>query len=84
MAYKFQLGKAKLSGSVELAEQLKVQSGGLQITGSVLLPNDSIQNAELENDSITVNGYATALGSSVTLDTDDVAESCCFCNRCKR
>lgn len=74
MAYKFQLGKAKLSGSVELAEQLKVQSGGLQITGSVLLPNDSIQNAELENDSITVNGYATALGSSVTLDTDDVGE----------
>ena len=34
----------------------------------------NIPNAALDNDSITVNGYATALGSSVTLDTDDVSE----------
>lgn len=34
----------------------------------------NIGNASLTNDSITVNGYSTALGSSVTLDTDDVAE----------
>jgi len=34
----------------------------------------NIDNASLTNDSITVNGYSTALGSSVTLDTDDVSE----------
>ena len=34
----------------------------------------NIANASLVNDSITVNGYSTALGSSVTLDTDDVSE----------
>lgn len=34
----------------------------------------NIPNSALDNDSITVNGYATALGSTVTLDTDDVSE----------
>ena len=34
----------------------------------------NIANSSLTNDSITVNGYSTALGSTVTLDTDDVAE----------
>jgi hypothetical protein len=34
----------------------------------------NIPNAALDNSSITVNGYSTDLGSSVTLDTDDVAE----------
>lgn len=34
----------------------------------------NIPNSALDNDSITVNGFATALGSSVTLDTDDVSE----------
>ena len=34
----------------------------------------NIANASLVNDSITINGYDTDLGSSVTLDTDDVAE----------
>ena len=34
----------------------------------------NISNASLVNSSITVNGYSTALGSSVTLDTDDVSE----------
>jgi hypothetical protein len=33
-----------------------------------------IDNPSLINHSITVNGYTTDLGSSVTLDTDDVAE----------
>lgn len=33
-----------------------------------------IANASLVYDSITVNGYSTALGSSVTLGTDDVSE----------
>jgi len=34
----------------------------------------NIPNAALDNDSITINGTATALGSSITLDTDDVSE----------
>jgi hypothetical protein len=34
----------------------------------------NIANASLVNDSITINGFDTGLGSSVTLDTDDVAE----------
>ena len=34
----------------------------------------NIANTSLTNSSITVNGYSTDLGSSVTLDTDDVAE----------
>jgi len=34
----------------------------------------NIANASLVNDSITINGSATALGSSVTLDTDDISE----------
>jgi molybdopterin-binding protein len=34
----------------------------------------NIANSSLTNSSITVNGYATALGDTVTLDTDDVAE----------
>jgi hypothetical protein len=34
----------------------------------------NIANSSLTNDSITVNGYETALGETVTLDTDDVAE----------
>lgn len=34
----------------------------------------NIPNGALDNSSITINGYATALGNSVTLSTDDVAE----------
>ena len=34
----------------------------------------NIANASLVNDSITINGSATALGGSVTLDTDDISE----------
>lgn len=34
----------------------------------------NIPNSAMVNDSITVNGYETDLGQSVTLDTDDVAE----------
>lgn len=34
----------------------------------------NIGNASLSNSAITVNGYATDLGNSVTLDTDDIAE----------
>jgi hypothetical protein len=35
----------------------------------------NIDNSSLVNDSITVNGYATALGDSVTLYSDDVLET---------
>jgi len=35
----------------------------------------NIPNNALDNDSITVNGYSIALGSSVTLNTDDVQET---------
>ena len=34
----------------------------------------NIANSSLTNSGITVNGYSTDLGSSVTLDTDDVSE----------
>jgi hypothetical protein len=34
----------------------------------------NIANSSLTNSSITVNGYSTDLGSSVSLDTDDVSE----------
>ena len=34
----------------------------------------NIANSSLTNSSITVNGYSTDLGSSVTLDTDDISE----------
>jgi hypothetical protein len=34
----------------------------------------NIANSSLSNSSITVNGYSTALGETVTLDTDDVSE----------
>ena len=36
--------------------------------------NDAVTNAKLENDSITLNSATVALGSSLTLDTDDIAE----------
>jgi hypothetical protein len=34
----------------------------------------NIANASLDNDSITINGSSTALGSSITLNTDDISE----------
>jgi len=41
-------------------------------TGEITL--SSIPNASLANDSITINSYTTALGGTVTLVTDDIAE----------
>ena len=41
-------------------------------TGVIAL--SSIPNSSLTNSDITINGYTTALGASVTLNTDDVAE----------
>ena len=74
MAYKFQLGKAKLSGSVELTQQLKVASGGLSITGSVDLPAAAIQNVELANNTVGFNGVVVALGETGSFGTDSVTE----------
>ena len=36
--------------------------------------NSAVTNAKLANDSITLNSSSVALGSSLTLDTDDIAE----------
>jgi hypothetical protein len=48
------------------------------LTGKTISGSDNtlsnIGNSSLTNSSITVNGYATSLGDTVTLDTDDVAE----------
>jgi hypothetical protein len=52
MAYKFQLGKAKLSGSVETTQGI-IANGGLLVTGSVDLPAASIQTAELTDLNVT-------------------------------
>jgi hypothetical protein len=52
MAYKFQLGKAKLSGSVETTQGI-TSNGGLLVTGSVDLPAASIQTAELTDLNVT-------------------------------
>lgn len=67
MAYKFSLGKYKHSGSL-------VSSAGLEVTGTVALPDDSIQNAELQNDTVIINGVTVALGSSGSFGTDAVTE----------
>ncbi len=74
MAYKFSIGQYRHSGSLVAEEGLTVDAGGLTVTGDVQLDNGVIDNAELANSEITINGYATALGASVTLGTDDVAE----------
>ena len=50
-------------------------AGTLNLTGkSVTLANETVTNDQLVNDAITINGASTALGGSVTLGTDDVAE----------
>jgi len=73
MAYKFQLGKAKLSGSIETALGITAK-GGLLVTGSVDLPAASIQNVELANSAVSVAGKSVSLGGSILLDTADVTE----------
>lgn len=74
MAYKFQLGKAKLSGSIEVAQKLTVDAGGLQVAGDVALDAGVINNAELQNSSVSVAGKSVSLGGSILLNTADVTE----------
>jgi hypothetical protein len=54
MAYKFQLGKAKLSGSIETAQVITSQ-GGLIVNGDVDLDAGVINTAELADLSVTVD-----------------------------
>jgi len=73
MAYKFQLGKAKLSGSIETAQAITSQ-GGLTVNGDVDLDNGVINNAELANSSVMFNGVTVALGATGSFGTDAVTE----------
>jgi len=58
MAYKFQLGKAKLSGSIETAQGITSQ-GGLLVNGDVDLDAGVINTAELADSLVTVAKLAT-------------------------
>ena len=73
MAYKFQLGKAKLSGSIETAQAITSQ-GGLTVNGDVDLDAGVINNAELQNSSVQFNGVTVALGATGSFGTDAVTE----------
>lgn len=73
MAYKFQLGKAKLSGSIETAQGITSQ-GGLLVNGDVDLDAGVINNAELQNSSVRFNGVTVALGATGSFGTDAVSE----------
>ena len=73
MAYKFQLGKAKLSGSIETAQGITSQ-GGLLVNGDVDLDAGVINNAELQNSSVQFNGVTVALGATGSFGTDAVSE----------
>jgi len=82
MAYKFQLGKAKLSGSIETAREITSQ-GGLTVAGTVALDAGQIDNAELAggitndklvNKSVMFNGVTVSLGATGSFGTDAVSE----------
>lgn len=73
MAYKFQLGKAKLSGSIETAQEITSQ-GGLTVNGLVDLDAGVISNVELEKSSVMFNGVTVALGATGSFGTDAVTE----------
>ena len=76
-------GSVSLGSSVALAvgvddssietdsDVLRVKASG--VTNSMLA--GSIANAKLTNSAITINSNSTSLGSSVTLDTGDIAEN---------
>ena len=43
-------------------------------TGAVAIKSAGVDNAQLANNSVTINGNVIALGGSVTLDSDDIAQ----------
>ena len=50
--------------------------GTVTIAGDIVSTGPAgLDNASLQNDSITLNSYEIALGNSLTLDTDDISES---------
>ena len=53
------------------SDELRVKASG--VTNAMLA--GSIANAKLTNSAITINSNSTSLGSSVTLDTGDIAEN---------
>ncbi len=59
------------NSSIEVASDL-LQVKALGVTNAMLA--GSIANAKLTNSAITINGNATSLGGTVTLDTSDFAE----------
>jgi len=62
-----------VTGTVVGTSDIQTLTGKTIDGGSNTITN--IDNSSLLNDSITVNGYATALGDSVTLYSDDVFET---------
>ena len=68
-----------LTGTFDIDSTVVTDSGSQVLTNKSISGASNtltnIPNAALDNDSITVNGYSTALGSSVTLNTDDVSDA---------
>ena len=73
MAYKFQIGAAKLAGATTFDNALTV-SGNVSLDADLALSAGVIDNSELANDSVTINGAEIDLGASHTFDTDDIGE----------
>jgi hypothetical protein len=73
MAYKFQIGAAKLAGATTFDDAMTV-SDNVTLNADLALSAGVIDNSELANDSVTINGAEIDLGASHTFDTDDIGE----------
>ena len=73
MAYKFQIGPAKLAGATTFDDNMVV-SADLQVDSDLALSAGVIDNSELANNSVTINSQEIALGASHTFDSDDIGE----------